>query len=156
MIERNMKEKISALMDGELDQREMDAVLGSLKQDESLLQDWVVWQAGGDALKGRGVASTGFIARFSLRLDAEPVVLVRRNSLRRFALPVALAASVGFVGIAMWQYYGVQAVPVASNQIATETEATLHDYLVAHRRGEGNPFADREMIQAQFHVAVPR
>lgn len=158
----SMKEKLSALMDGELDPHEVEEVLALLRQDKTLLHDWLSWQAGGDILKGDGVAQVGFLARFSQRLDAEPVIVVpsanrhRGGSLRRLAMPATMVASVAFVGIAMWRYYGEQAEPVSSSQIAVETEIILHDYLTAHRQSEGNPFVDHGALQAQFQVTGQR
>lgn len=157
-----MKEKLSALMDGELDPREVEEVLVSLRQDRTLLQDWASWQAGRDILKGEGAARAGFVERFSQRLEDEPTVIApgagkgRFHGLRRLAVPVTVAASVAFVGIAMWQYYGAQVEPVAANQMAAETEAALHDYLAAHRQSEGNPFVERGVLKAQFQVAGQR
>ncbi|SFN12461.1 sigma-E factor negative regulatory protein RseA [Formivibrio citricus] len=153
-----MKEKLSALMDGELDPREVEEVLVSLRQDRTLLQEWASWQAGRDILKGEGVAQAGFVERFSRRLEAEPVVIAPRRIrvLRRLAVPVTVAASVAFVGIAVWQYYGGSIEPVTANQMAAETEAVLHDYLAAHRQSEGNPFVERGVQKAQFQVAGQR
>ncbi len=75
-----MKEKLSALMDGELDLQEVDGVLAYLKFDQALLQDWVTWQASADSLKGAGIGRADFIERFSRRLENEPVLDVHIHS----------------------------------------------------------------------------
>lgn len=154
------KEKLSALMDGEFDPKELDALLAALNQDDALLQEWQEWQLASDALHG-DLVSDGFMSRFSERLAAEPVVLAPRRLLRqrvpvrRLLVPLTVAASVAFVGVAMWRVnQPVQETTAA--QIAAETETTLRSYLAAHRETDGNPFAEGDVIQANFQPAEVR
>lgn len=157
-----MKERISALMDGELAPQELDALLASLKQDPQLLQDWSSWQAGGEVLRGESTGGGGFMQGFSARLAAEPVLVAPRSMRappsrwRRFLLPAGVAASVAMIGLGVWRFTPSSVPltpPVAQNQVAVETEALLRDYLVAHRQSEGNPFADRETAQNPLRLA---
>ncbi len=153
------KEKLSALMDGELDPRELDVLLAVLREDEALLADWHDWRLASDVLKGHQVCSSVFMARFSEQLAAEPILLSPRRmlrkpqSVRRLLAPLTVAASVAFVGVAVWRInQPTQSLtPVAQvAQESQETESTLRAYLTAHRESDGNPFAEREVIYANF------
>ncbi|MEM5427048.1 sigma-E factor negative regulatory protein [Cupriavidus oxalaticus] len=107
-------EQISVLMDGELAPHEVNAVLELAKGDEGLA-DWSTYQLIGDALRSEDLTHAGstsdFLSRFSVRLEAEPHVLVPavaqasarhrllvRPSWVRRALPgTAIAAAVAAV-----------------------------------------------------------
>lgn len=157
-----MKEKLSALMDGELGAQEMDDVLKHLREERALLHDWAAWQAGSNVMKGEFAPDAAFLQRFSQRLEAEPVVLApqvlgqRPSRWRRLALPLGVAASVVFVSVAMWRYYAPPAEGMLPSQSLAERDNALHDYLAAHRQSEGNPFADREGVRAHIQMAGSR
>lgn len=157
-----MKEKLSALMDGELGAQEMDEVLKVLRQDRAMLHDWAAWQAGSNAMKGETAPDPVFLQRFSERLETEPVVLAPRVSgpqlsrVRRLVLPLTVAASVVFVGAAMWRYAMPPVESALPSQSLAESDSALHDYLAAHRQSEGNPFADREGSRAHIQMAGSR
>ena len=90
-------ERLSALMDGELDPKELDALLAAVNKDESLLREWHDWRLAGDVVQGETHCAPGFMGRFSERLAAEPVVVAPRVQLRRprrLLIPLAMAASV--------------------------------------------------------------
>lgn len=149
------KEKLSALMDGELDPHELDDLLKSLREDDALLQSWHDWRLASDVLEGCPSCSPDFMRRFSEKLAAEPIVVAPRSMRHRKAIPVGrilmpltVAASVAFVGLAVLRVNTVD--QSSAVQIARETESTLRSYLAAHRESDGNPFADREVIRANF------
>lgn len=154
MIVKMSQEKLSSFMDGELDPKELDALLAAVQSDEALLSDWHSWRLASDVLNGCPSCSPTFMKRFSERLTAEPIVLVPRRSrrkaqpVRRLLVPLTMAASVAFVGVAVWRVNEPQQVNAV--QIAQGTESTLRDYLVAHRESDGNLFAEGEVIHANF------
>lgn len=88
-------ERLSALMDGELDPKELDALLAAVNKDESLLREWHDWRLAGDVVQGETHCAPGFMGRFSERLAAEPVVVARKAQLafepRRLLIPLAAA-----------------------------------------------------------------
>ncbi|MDR3410610.1 MAG: RseA family anti-sigma factor [Formivibrio sp.] len=150
------KEKLSALMDDELDPRELDSLLNALRDDGNLLADWSDWRLASDTLQGHPVYSPVFMTRFSELLAAEPIIVAPQRMLRKprhvrqFLVPLTVAASVAFVGVAVWRVnQPAQSVaPVA--QATQDMGSTLHAYLAAHRESDGNPFAEREVIYANF------
>ncbi len=71
------RKQISALVDGELTDQQMDMALASLRQAESGA-DWEVYHQIGDVLRSDDMAvslSPGFAARMAARLDAEPTIV---------------------------------------------------------------------------------
>jgi len=150
------KEKLSALMDDELDPRELDGLLNALREDDALLADWHDWRLASDAMKGHSVCSSDFMVQFTELLAAEPIVLSPRRmlrkpqSVRRLLAPLTVAASVAFVGVAVWRINQPTPSQTPVAQVAQETESTLRAYLAAHRESDGNPFAESEVIYANF------
>lgn len=108
-------EKISALVDGELDDEQMEIALAALREKDGK-SDWDLYHQIGDVLRSDDMAvslSPGFGARMSARLEAEPTIVapvISRKSLdsaatqqsvqqsirrpvKRWALPGMLAAA---------------------------------------------------------------
>ena len=99
-------ERISVLLDGEMDRVEADSVIGSVCSDATLLRQWHELHRAGDALRSHEVAACdaeAFCGRVMAAIAAEPTVLAPRSArtggLRRYWMPgVAVAASVAAVG----------------------------------------------------------
>lgn len=100
-------ERISSLVDGELDRVEAEAIVSSLCADSGLRRTWCELHRVGDALRSSEVAAlddSGFCAKVSALIAAEPTVLAPRRSsggraLRRYWVPgIAVAASVAAIG----------------------------------------------------------
>lgn len=99
-------ERISVLLDGEMDHVEAESVIGSLCSDAALLRQWHELHRAGDALRSHEVAACdaqGFCGRVMAAIAAEPTVLAPHSAgasgLRRYWMPgVAVAASVAAVG----------------------------------------------------------
>lgn len=94
-------QRLSCLLDGELDGEECRALVERLRHDDDACREWVLLNCVGDALRSAEVASFhshGFVARVSEALQREPTVLAppsalpRRPSMRRWVLPGAGAA----------------------------------------------------------------
>ena len=63
-----MNEKISALMDGELEAHEHDRCCARLARDEQALQTWRDYHLIGDALRDTSMLSAGFSERCRAKL----------------------------------------------------------------------------------------
>src|SRR5688572_5815944 len=106
-------EKISALMDGELDERQHQQELSRLRQDGELRQTWNTFHLIGDALRGERLLLADVAGPFSRRLAAEPTVLAPQRTHARArkvttvalsaAASVAAAAFVGWVALSPQQ-----------------------------------------------------
>lgn len=83
-----MKEKVSALLDGALDEAASARMLDSLKRDGGLRQEWERYSLIGDVLRDDPVLSADFTSKLMRKLDAEPTVLA----------PAVIAPRAGWVG----------------------------------------------------------
>ncbi len=146
-----MKERISALMDGELEGRAAAEAIDSLRVEGEALETWRLYHLVGDGMRDTRLLSAGFTARVSRRLAEEPAVLAPgshfhrlpgRTPTQRFAL--AVAASVAAVALVSWLAFGPQPQvapqPIAKVETpATSAPATVQltsaasDYLLAHQ-----------------------
>lgn len=143
-----MKDRLSALMDGELDDRSAAEVIESLGRDRDAVEAWRAYQLISDALRQSPVLSADFTARVSVRLAAEPTVLapraLRPEPRRWFALSAA-AASLAAVGLVGWMAFGpqpgvapapapvAQAKPAQAKPVMVPLPTQANDYLLAHQ-----------------------
>jgi sigma-E factor negative regulatory protein RseA len=143
-------ERISAFMDGELEDHEAADQVRRLKEDPQLRAAWETYHLIGDAMRGEAEYSSGLVVKISARLTAEPTVLAPRprmqlRTVRRVAL--SAAASIGGVALVAWlalfdnpfaprQNLAVnQAPPGAQTQLAaTPADGAVNDYLLAHQQ----------------------
>ena len=136
-----MKENVSALMDGELEERAADSAIDALRGEGESLEAWRTYHLISDAMRDTRLLSAGFTARVAERLASEPTVLAprRRQAVQRFAL--AAAASVAGVGLVGWLAFAPQpqTQPVAQAPAAAPAMASIplpsatNDYLLAHQ-----------------------
>src|SRR5512139_2935814 len=98
-----MDQDISAMMDGEVDAEQVEAICKRLRSDQAV-QTWVCYHVIGDALRGSPGLSPGFVPRLSTKLEDEPTVLAPPP--RRPSTPVrtawAIAASAAAVAVVGW------------------------------------------------------
>ncbi|HEY1288182.1 MAG TPA: sigma-E factor negative regulatory protein [Burkholderiales bacterium] len=151
-----MKDRISVLMDGELDDRSaaqaIDALADGSQAEGEAREAWRTYHLISDALGKSRMLSAGFSARVAAALAAEPTVLAPR----RLTVPreprrwLALAAGVAAVSLVGWlgfapQQAGVPPVAQAPKAtlapaVAKEANAAVvplpsgtNDYLLAHQ-----------------------
>ena len=152
-----MNEKMSALMDGELDHDQARSVIKSLGSDDASRDHWDVYHLIGEMLRGDAAERTpshkDSTAAIFAALAAEPTVLApamfKRPVEHRARIALAMAASVATISaigvVALKQQGGqvapvqlVQQVapqPVAANKVAPSgAEVRVNDYLVVHRQ----------------------
>ena len=137
-----MKESISALMDGELDERAAAEALQAMRAEGEALDTWRRYHLISDAMRDTRLLSAGFTAGVAKRLAAEPTVLapVKKQPVQRFAL--AAAASVAGVALVGWMAFAPQPqAPQIAKQVPAPTPAmaavplpaSANDYLLAHQ-----------------------
>ncbi len=108
-----MKNDLSALLDGDLDEQAAERVFDGLRRDAGLRRDWDAFCLVGDALRLRhSGAAPDFVARVMERLDVEPVLLAppaektgrphsRWQALMPLAASVMGVAAVGWVAMTL-------------------------------------------------------
>jgi len=144
-----MKDRISALMDGELDDKSASELIGSLAHGSEHADAWREYHVIRDAMRGTAPLSAGFSARVAWKLADEPTVLAprrtrpgRSDSPRWFTLS-AIAASFAAVALVGWLAFAPQqpapAPVLAKVQPPVEKPAMVpmptsaNDYLLAHQ-----------------------
>ena len=145
-----MKDRISALMDGELDDKSASELIGNLAHGSEHAQAWRAYHLIRDAMRGTAPLSDGFSARVAWKLVDEPTVLAPRrtrpglapDSPRWFTLS-AIAASFAAVALVGWLAFAPQqpapAPVLAKVQPPVEKPAMVpmptsaNDYLLAHQ-----------------------
>lgn len=97
-------DKISALMDGELDAHQAQHEFARLEQSQELRQKWNTFHLIGDALRGERLLSTDLAEPLEQRLTQEPTVLApRRRPVQKVtAYALSAAASVAAVALVSW------------------------------------------------------
>jgi sigma-E factor negative regulatory protein RseA len=135
-----MSEKISALMDGELEGAAAEETLALLSRDGEAADSWRLYHLMSDALHEQPLLSTNFTRRMSERLAGEPTVIAPgrlpgRTPVQRFAY--AAAASIAAVALVAWLAFAPQRpaeAPIAKAQPpAISLPAQANDYLLAHQ-----------------------
>ena len=141
-----MKDRISALMDGELDDKSAAMAIDSLASDGEARDTWRTYHLISDALSKSRVLSEGFSERVAAALAKEPTVLApRRLPAGEPGRWVALAAGVAAVSLVGWlgfapQQSAVAPVVQAPKAQLVESKPTVvplpsgtNDYLLAHQ-----------------------
>jgi sigma-E factor negative regulatory protein RseA len=75
-----VKSKVSALMDGELDQQDVSNIIEAIKKDNDLRDEWKTYHLIGDALRQSSRLSMNISSNVSHKLKAEPTVLSPNTS----------------------------------------------------------------------------
>ncbi len=159
-MDMNMSKKLenlSALMDGELPDEELDALFKDL--DDGLLSTWHESQLAGDVLRSSELAAhhnPEFLVRFAEVLKQEPVVVApqldtverrkkagRLRSLVRVGVGRNMAVSAAAIALFSFGLFqtvppldsGVQIVRTADlSNVSEDDLALLRDYLMAHQQ----------------------
>lgn len=152
-----MNEKISSLIDGELDAQAVEALINVLQQEANLRESCELYWLVGDALRGSDFVSMDLSSRVMRSLEYAPVVLAPRPMQAPPKIDVAdsgrwmpLAAAVAGVGVAVWMGLSLmeggttpQFLPALAQQneaaqvgsVGQATNDVLDDqsYLMAHQ-----------------------
>jgi sigma-E factor negative regulatory protein RseA len=148
-----MKDRISQLMDGELDDRSAADTIKACARGGEALEAWRTYHLISDAMRDSRVLSAGFSAAMAERLAAEPTVLApqRSRAESRSWFVASAAASFAAVGLVGWlafapqqpgggpqvaQQPAQQAAPAALVQaqpVIVPLPTAANDYLLAHQ-----------------------
>jgi sigma-E factor negative regulatory protein RseA len=163
-----VRDRLSALADGELQGEEINQVLAACEQDSALLASWHDYHLIGDVLRSPDLLASRSAAPFLTRLQGrlaqeaiEPVAptaaallapVAANDAIFRWQM-LAGMASVAAVGVMVWMLAvptsstgsqlaqspaSADAVLVASPQGVIVRDARLDDFLAAHKRVGGN------------------
>lgn len=149
-----MKERISALLDGDLDAQAVEPALTSVRASTDVRRQWDTYCLIGDALRGESELDRNLTASVMARLDLEPTVLApvamaRPEPTGRMLLKrvLPLAASVAGVAAVGWlalpkapDAAAIQMARISPAQVAAVSaepnrrdQEPLRAYLFAHQ-----------------------
>jgi len=159
-----MNERISRLMDGELEGPEAEAALRELARPDAV-SAWVSYHIIRDALRQSGEPIPGFARRFAERLAAEPTVLAPRpREPHRLPFVWAMAATAAAVLVVGWvalstldpqPTFIAKAREAATIRTAQGTsESVSPDFLLAHQ--EYSPTAQIQGVGPGLRVVSGR
>ena len=146
-------EKLSELMDGEMDSREASVYLRRLNSDPELKENWDLYHLVGDAIRKERVLASRIGVQVNARLAHEPTVLAPRMLAPQRVTRYALSAAAGLAGVAVvaWVAFNnphsnlagtlrvesqvaVQTQPAGPKLVALASQgAEVEDYLLAHQ-----------------------
>lgn len=125
-------ERVSALMDGEVEGPDADRAMDRVIKDEEARRKWETYHLISDAFRDEYLLSRDFVVKVGARLADEPTVLspvprVRRSPLAQIrAHALSVAASVAAVATVGWLAFGhnpmapePSPVNIASTQLTT-------------------------------------
>jgi sigma-E factor negative regulatory protein RseA len=150
-MSEQIREQVSAFLDGELPDSETELLLKRLTRDGELRESFGRYALIGEALRGTGaqVLTRGFAARVNLTIDGEPAVPqtpVARAAGRHWWRPfagVAVAAGVATVAIVALQQRaiapGVSGAPASTAQNAPAAAAMVVARNQSPVQGGGGP-----------------
>lgn len=115
-----MKERISALMDGEASASEVGHALSGLKTDADLRRIWDTYHLIGDSIRGH--VAPALAEKVSRQLAAEPSILAPQRRVPRTRVArLAFRAAAAVAGIALVAWLALPGLDPEPQQIAGST-----------------------------------
>ena len=167
-----MKERLSQLMDGELDDKSASELIANLSRDSDGAETWRAYHLVGDLMRGSAPLSAGFTARMAWKLADEPTVLApgrTKPQPRQWFTLSAAAASVAAVAFVGWMAFGPQPAFSPRTPSATMAQAqpeakpnvvplpsAANDYLLAHQGFSPRVFIAPYVRTVSEQVVEPR
>jgi sigma-E factor negative regulatory protein RseA len=154
-----MKQTVSELMDGELEQSAAARVISAIETDPSLMRDWNDYHLIGDAMRAGAKMNIDVRAGVHARLDIEPTVLAPLRWHQRVGLckagAMAVAASVSFAAVLAWHQasVGSRTVMVAAHPVRPVSRPVQSDpdaYFLAHQELT----ADQGLVKVTYSQGV--
>lgn len=145
-------ERVSALMDGELEQGEATRLIPALRQRDELRQAWSTYHLIGDALRGQPCSDCTVAGSVSAQLAAEPTVLApqpsrmaHRNDVKRWALPSLAAAAA--VATVTWMGLETQQAGIAPQFVVPANHLISTGHFVMPNLPAGSSASVPESVQ---------
>ena len=143
-------DKVSALMDGELDEHEARRVVLGLKDAGEARESWAAYHTIGDVLRGESLPAFDVSGRVAAAVADEPAIVAPRQPARMnrpLTYALSAAASVLAVAVVGWMAFSgnpstlpleiarnapVQKAP-ETQLVSTPSDGQMNDYLLAHQ-----------------------
>lgn len=151
-----MKQQLSALMDGEVDLEANSHLMTATLQNEEMAHSWATYHLIGDVLRGEGLLNHKLTTITMQRLKEEPVVLAPKRRIshwldHHYATSMAASvAAVAFVGWALWQAQTTGITPSAMQASAKQNQAPQQ---IAGQNSQQAETFDRYMLAHHEYAA---
>ncbi|MBX9812429.1 MAG: sigma-E factor negative regulatory protein [Burkholderiales bacterium] len=116
-------DEISALIDGELDEREASRQLSRTAQQEELRKCWEMFHLIGDTMRGDCRLSPHFSRRIAERLALEPTILAPRRRIAKRVTAYVLSAAASLSAVALVAWVAFSANPLSAPQEVAKVQA---------------------------------
>lgn len=149
-------ERISALMDGELDVADAGRELARVGQQPELREHWETFHLIGDAMRGSPLLSPRFSARLAEELAREPTILAPQRRKMPSAVNYALSAAASLCAVAVVAWVALSGtvpgngsldnepvvaqapaasstLPVSETLLNVPADGSMPEYLLAHQ-----------------------
>jgi negative regulator of sigma E activity len=151
-------ERLSAFVDGELEQAESERIISEILSNEELRSRWLRYQRAGSALRHEpGVSSSiDILTGIHARLEDEPTILAPQqkrqpmSAMFKQVAGMAIAATVAAVSVIMIQPTE-KAFGPANNQVATNTSAPVATQQEWLRVNSANWSDDRPAVVSKLN-----
>ena len=136
-----MKDKISALMDGELDSIDVADTISQIKESEELRNEWSTYHLIGDVLRQPAMSTPDIASNIRNELDIEPSVLApdipkeRKSQVFAFAIAASMVAAVAAV---TWMGGQTMNLPLADKPSLQAVAPTVTSDPVLAKKEESN------------------
>jgi sigma-E factor negative regulatory protein RseA len=115
-------EKISELMDGELEAQECSNHLQRLCKDPQLAKRWDQYHLIRDVLRSEAGTRVDLVASMHARLEAEPTILAPRRRVQTLIARVALPAAAAIAGVVVGGWLSSSpSGPLGGQEVAKDT-----------------------------------
>ncbi len=116
-----MKNKVSALMDGELEKQEAEEIIAILKKEGHLQKDWETYHLISDSLRQSTKLSTNVLPHVNKQLVSEPTVLAPTISTSKYSKNKVFAYSIAASLVAMvTAWFGLQSAHMPQQTLMAE------------------------------------
>lgn len=145
-------EKISALMDGELDGHDLHQAMLRLKDTEEAHESWATYHLIGDVMRRDAVMVLNVSQRINAVIANEPAILAPRRlpkNGRMLTYALSVAASISAVAVVGWMAFSTNnimhapvevasTVPVVQAEVESQlvslpSDGQMNEYLLAHQ-----------------------
>jgi len=112
-------EKISELMDGELEGQECKSHLQRLCKDPQLAKRWDQYHLIRDVLRSEAGTRVDLVASMHARLEAEPTILAPRRRVQTLIARIALPAAAAIAGVVVGGWLSSSpSVPLGTQEVS--------------------------------------
>ena len=149
-----MKDKISALMDGELDSIDVAGTISQIKESEELRNEWSTYHLIGDVLRQPAMSPPDITLNIRTEVDIDPIALTpdisKEKNSQIFAFAIA-ASMVAAVAAVTWMGGQTMERPITDKPSLQAVAPTVTSPVLAQKE---EPKADKLVLQDPASIRI--